>query len=68
MRSHHDQRRRARRVRNHRRCSDCHGTRWLVYGVCSMKRALDYWFGRKKWQYEGKIRRGDVLAFIRRKT
>lgn len=28
---------------------------------------LDYWPSRKKWQYEGKVRRGDVLAFIKRK-
>jgi len=28
---------------------------------------LDYWPSRKKWQYEGKVKRGDVLAFIRRK-
>lgn len=28
---------------------------------------LDYWPSRKKWQYEGNIRRGDVWAFIRRK-
>jgi len=27
---------------------------------------LDYWPSRKKWQYQGKVRRGDVLAFIRR--
>ena len=28
---------------------------------------LDYWPSRKKWQHEGKVRRGDVLAFIRSK-
>lgn len=25
---------------------------------------LDYWPSRKKWQYGGKVRRGDVLKFI----
>lgn len=29
-------------------------------------RKLDYWPSRKKWQYLGKVKRGDVLAFIRR--
>ena len=29
---------------------------------------LDYWPSRKKWQYEGKVQRGDVQAFIRSKT
>ena len=29
---------------------------------------LDYWPSRKKWQYEGKVQRGDVQAFIRDKT
>lgn len=28
---------------------------------------LDYWPSRKKWQYKGKISRGDVDAFIKRK-
>jgi hypothetical protein len=28
---------------------------------------LDYWPSRKKWQYRGKIKRGDVYAFIKRK-
>ena len=28
---------------------------------------LDYWPSRKKWQWKGKISRGDVLAFIKRK-
>lgn len=26
---------------------------------------LDYWPSRKKYQYRGKVRRGDVNAFIR---
>lgn len=26
---------------------------------------LDYWPSRKKFQYEGKVKRGDVYAFIR---
>ena len=26
---------------------------------------LDYWPGKKKWQYRGKIKRGDVLSFIK---
>lgn len=26
---------------------------------------LDYWPSRKKWQYAGKVRRGDVVKFIR---
>ena len=29
---------------------------------------LDYWPSRKKWQYEGRVQRGDVQAFIRSKT
>ncbi len=29
-------------------------------------RKLDYWPSRKKFQYKGKVRRGDVLAFIKR--
>jgi hypothetical protein len=29
---------------------------------------LDYWPSRKKWQYEGKVQRGDVQAFIRSKA
>ena len=28
---------------------------------------LDYWPSRKKWQYGGKVKRGDVYAFMRRK-
>ena len=31
-------------------------------------RHLQYWPSRKKFQYKGKVRRGDVLAFIRRNT
>lgn len=27
---------------------------------------LQYWPSRKKFQYKGKVRRGDVLGFIRR--
>lgn len=27
---------------------------------------LDYWPSRKKWQYKGKINRGDVFAYIKR--
>lgn len=27
---------------------------------------LDYWPSRKKWQYKGKINRGDVIAYIKR--
>lgn len=27
-------------------------------------RRLDYWPSRKKFQYRGKVRRGDVMAFI----
>lgn len=26
---------------------------------------LDYWPSRKKFQYEGRVQRGDVMAFIR---
>lgn len=26
---------------------------------------LDYWPSRKKWQYQGQVRRGDVQKFIR---
>lgn len=29
---------------------------------------LDYWPSRKKWQYEGRVQRGDVQAFIRGKA
>lgn len=29
---------------------------------------LDYWPSRKKWQYRGKISRGDVYQFIKRRT
>jgi hypothetical protein len=29
---------------------------------------LDYWPSRKKFQYLGKVRRGDVLAFVERKS
>lgn len=29
---------------------------------------LDYWPGRKKFQYQGKVRRGDVEGFIRSLT
>lgn len=29
---------------------------------------LDYWPGKKKWQYGGKISSGDVFAFIHRHT
>lgn len=29
---------------------------------------LDYWPSRKKWQYEGKVQRGAVQAFIRSKA
>jgi len=25
---------------------------------------LDYWPSRKKWQFKGSVRRGDVMAFI----
>lgn len=28
---------------------------------------LDFWPSRKKWQYRGKIHRGDVYQFISRK-
>ena len=28
---------------------------------------LDYWPSRNKFQYEGKVRRGDVYTFIKRK-
>ena len=28
---------------------------------------LDYWPSRRKWQYKGKIKRGDVYAFMRGK-
>lgn len=27
---------------------------------------LDYWPSRKKWQYKGKVKRGNVLSYIRR--
>lgn len=27
---------------------------------------LDYWPSRKKWQYKGTVKRGDVHAYIRR--
>ena len=26
---------------------------------------LDYWPSRKKWQYDGKVKRGDVVKFIK---
>lgn len=29
---------------------------------------LDYWPSRKKFQYKGKVKRGDVYAFIKSKT
>lgn len=29
---------------------------------------LDYWPSRKKFQYRGKVRRGDVYNFIKRKS
>jgi hypothetical protein len=29
---------------------------------------LDYWPSKTKWQYEGKVKKGDVLAFVRRKS
>lgn len=29
---------------------------------------LDYWPSRKKFQYRGKVRRGDVYHFIKRKV
>lgn len=29
---------------------------------------LDFWPSRKKWQYRGKIRRGNVYEFIKRKV
>ena len=29
---------------------------------------LDYWPSRKKFQYRGKVKRGDVYEFIRRKV
>lgn len=28
---------------------------------------LDFWPSRRKWQYQGKVRRGDVYAFMKRK-
>ena len=28
---------------------------------------LDYWPSRKKWQYEGRVQRGDVQRFIKNK-
>lgn len=28
---------------------------------------LDYWPSRKKWQYKGKVKRGDVYAFMKGK-
>ena len=28
---------------------------------------LDYWPSRKKWQYRGEVRRGDILKFINSK-
>ena len=28
---------------------------------------IDYWPSRKKWQYKGKVRRGDVQAFMKGK-
>lgn len=28
---------------------------------------LDFWPSRKKFQYRGKVRRGDVLSFVRAK-
>ncbi len=28
---------------------------------------LDYWPSRKKFQYEGKVKRGDVVRFIKEK-
>lgn len=28
---------------------------------------LDYWPSRKKWQWRGKVQRGDVASFIKRK-
>lgn len=34
--------------------------------LCAGKR-LDYWPSRKKFQYEGKVMRGDVMAFIRKR-
>lgn len=27
---------------------------------------LDYWPSRSKWQFKGKVQRGDVLAFIKK--
>ncbi|MBQ1761918.1 MAG: hypothetical protein IIZ92_03340 [Aquincola sp.] len=27
---------------------------------------LDYWPSRKKWQYAGRVQRGDVVAFIKK--
>lgn len=30
-------------------------------------RRLDYWPSRKKYQYEGRVMRGDVVAFIKKK-
>ena len=29
-------------------------------------RRLDYWPSRKKWQYQGRVMRGNVLAFIKK--
>lgn len=35
---------------------------------CTVKgKRLDYWPGPKKWQYEGKIHRGEVMKFIARR-
>ena len=28
---------------------------------------LDYWPSRKKWQYDGRVQRGDVQRFIKNK-
>lgn len=29
---------------------------------------LDYWPSRKKWQYDGRVQRGDVQRFIQQKA
>lgn len=29
---------------------------------------LDYWPTKRKWQWKGKIHKGDVEAFVRRKA
>lgn len=42
-------------------------TQWHWSRTVNGKR-LDYWPSRKKFMYEGKVRRGDVLKFIYKNT